>query len=61
MDLFAGACGHVDLTCGQAGDLDLIRQCVTSKEPDGGRMIELIQAFLLGPVEGPGGVTPAGG
>jgi hypothetical protein len=56
MDLFFGAGGHVDLTCGQAADLDLIRQCVRSKEPDGGRMIELIQAFLLGPVEESGNV-----
>jgi hypothetical protein len=56
MDLFAGACSHGHLSSGQAADLDLIRQCVRSKEPGGGHMVELIQAFLLGPIEESGNV-----
>jgi hypothetical protein len=43
MDLFS-ACGR-DLTPAQAADLDLIRQCVFAREPSGGHMVEMIQAF----------------
>jgi hypothetical protein len=38
--------GNADLSRGQASQLDLIRQCVGSEEPGGGRMVELIQSLL---------------
>jgi hypothetical protein len=30
--------------------LGLIRQCVSAHQPGGGHMVEMIQAFLFGPV-----------
>jgi hypothetical protein len=57
MNLFASACGHRDLTCGQSADLDQIRQSVPSEEPGGGHIVNLIRCFLLGPIQ-PSSVTP---
>jgi hypothetical protein len=34
-------------------EMELIAQCTSSSEPGGGRMIELVQAFLNGPTEDP--------
>jgi hypothetical protein len=44
--LFPGVFGKTNLSPGQAAQLDLIRQSVGSKEPGGGRMVELIQCLL---------------
>ena len=45
---------HRGATPEQAAQLDLIRRSVSSCEPGGGRMIELMRALLLGPAERPG-------
>jgi hypothetical protein len=47
MGLFKGVFGRADLGPGQAAQLDLIRQCVRSEEPGGGRMLELLRCLLL--------------
>jgi len=44
--LFPGVFGRANLSPGQAAQLDLIRQSVGSKEPGGGRLVELLQCFL---------------
>jgi hypothetical protein len=45
--LFRGVFGRVELSAGQAGQLDLIRKCVGAEEPGGGHMVELLQVFVL--------------
>jgi hypothetical protein len=45
--LFPGVFGKASLSPGQAAQLDLIRQSVGSKEPGGGRLVELLQCLLL--------------
>jgi hypothetical protein len=42
---------HRGATPEQAAHLDMIRRSTGSSEPGGGRMIELIRASLLGPIE----------
>jgi hypothetical protein len=44
--LFPGVFGKANLSPGQAAQLDLIRQSVSSKEPGGGRMVELLKCLL---------------
>jgi hypothetical protein len=44
--LYRGVFGKAELSPGQAAQLDLIRQCVGSEEPGGGRMIEVLQCLL---------------
>ena len=44
--LFHGACGGVDLSPGQAEQLDLIRQSVGAQEPGGARMTEVLRCLL---------------
>ena len=51
IDLLSDACGGDQLNCQHAADLELIRQCVGSKEANGGHMVELIQCLLLGPAD----------
>jgi hypothetical protein len=51
LSLFTAACGGADLSPGQAAQLELIRESVAAHEPGGSHFIELIQAFMLGPVE----------
>jgi len=48
LDLFAGACGHQNLSSKQSTDLELIRQCLSAREPGGGHMVEVIQCLLQG-------------
>ena len=61
-DLFGIAVGRKPETPQQSKHLDLIAECVRSKEPGGARMAELIQCFFHGPVETPTEVAiePAG-
>jgi hypothetical protein len=44
--LFPGVFGRGNLSPGQSAQLDLIRQSVGSREPGGGRLVELLQCFL---------------
>jgi hypothetical protein len=50
LDLFVGACGG-RLDPNQQAQLDLIRRCVSAKEPGGGRMVEAIQGLINEPIE----------
>ena len=49
--LFCGASGGADLAPWQAEQLELIRRSVAAREPGGGRMVEVLQCLLNGPVE----------
>jgi len=49
--LMGAACGGGNLSSEQAAQLELIRQCRRSEEPGGAHIVELIRAYLLGPVE----------
>jgi hypothetical protein len=44
--LLRGVCGRADFSAGQTAELALIRQCVGSKEPGGGRLAELVRCML---------------
>ena len=49
--LLIEACRGSEVSPRRAEQLALIRQSVDSKEPNGGRMCDLIRCFLVGPVE----------
>ena len=49
LKLFVAAVGGANISPAQAAELELIRQSTDAKEPSGGRMVELIRCFLLGP------------
>ena len=57
LDLLISACRRDQLSCGHAADLDLIRECVGSKEANGGHMVELIRCFMLEPIGEPSSDT----
>ncbi len=48
--LMTAAWSGKGVTAEQKAHLELIRQCRSSKEPGGARIVELIRAHLLGPV-----------
>jgi hypothetical protein len=58
--LFPGVFGEANLSPGQAAQLDLIRQSVGSKEPGGGRLVELLQCFLHAQAEARDSIAPVG-
>jgi hypothetical protein len=58
--LFPGVFGKANLSPRQAAQLDLIRQSVGSKEPGGGRLVELPQCFLHAQADARNSITPAG-
>jgi len=49
--LFAAMIGGEACGPEQARHLDLIRSCTASHEPGGGRLVEVIRCFLVGPVK----------
>ena len=49
LQLFVAAVGSANISAAQAAELELIRQSTDAKEPSGGRIVELIRCFLLGP------------
>lgn len=51
--LYSGMFGNTDTDPALAGELDLIRRSVDSKEPGGAHMVELLRALLNSPVENP--------
>jgi hypothetical protein len=56
--LFRGVFGRADLSPGQASQLDMIRQRVSSTEPGGGHMVELLRCLLDAREQSP--LAPAG-
>jgi hypothetical protein len=59
LQLFQGISGE-DLNPTHAAQLDLIRRCVHSEEPGGGRMIELLKCLLHARDDAGGSVAPVG-
>ena len=49
--LFVSAVSGANISAEQAAELDLIRRSTESIEPGGGRIVELIRCFLLGPAK----------
>jgi len=57
--LFRGVFG-ADLSPAHSAQLDLIRQCVSSEEPGGGHMIELLKCLLHARAVARDSVDPVG-
>ena len=51
VQLFVSAVSGANISAEQAAELDLIRRSTESIEPGGGRIVELIMCFLLGPAK----------
>ena len=51
LKLFVVAARGANISPEQAAELDLIRRSTESIEPGGGRIVELIRCFLLGPAK----------
>jgi hypothetical protein len=49
--LFESAVSGTSISAEQAAELDLIRRSTGAIEPGGGRIVELIRCFLLGPAK----------
>ena len=49
LKLFVAAVGGANISPKQAAELDLVRRSTDAIEPSGGRIVELIRCFLLGP------------
>jgi hypothetical protein len=58
--LFQGVFGKTNVSPGQAAQLDLIRKAVSSKEPGGGRMVELLQCLLHAQADARDDLAPSG-
>lgn len=56
--LLRGVCREADFSPAQAAHLDLVRKCVSSQEPGGGRMVELIGCLLHAQTDARGSVAP---
>ena len=51
LNLLVVAARGANISPEQAAELDLIRRSTTAMQPDGGRLVELIQCCLRGPRE----------
>lgn len=52
LTLFSAAVSGRSATPRQAAELELIKGCKFGSEPGGARIVELLQCFYAGPVEG---------